>query len=87
MRAWAQRDARALAAIRRYDEILMSELDELFHALGFDELAAKARTLLMMGLATIDIERDRLEPSYRDRWLYIRDEMILARALESDHEA
>ena len=87
MRAWAQRDARALAAIRRYDEILMSELDKLFHALGFDELAAKARTLLMMGLATIDIERDRLEPSYRDRWLYIRDEMILARGPESGSEA
>ena len=65
----------------------MQELDELFRALCFDELAAKARTLLMMGLATIDIERDRLEPSYRDRWLYIRDEMILAPGTATDPDA
>ena len=77
MRAWAQRDERALAAIRRYDEILMGELDDVFLALGYDEVAAKARTLLMMGLATLDIERDRLEPSYRERWLYIRDALML----------
>lgn len=77
MRAWAQNDERALAAIRRYDEILMAELDALFHALGFDELAAKARTLVMMGLATVDIDRRLLDPGYRQRWHYIRDELIL----------
>ncbi len=77
MRAWAQNDARALAAIRRYDEILMAELDAVFLALGFDELAAKARTLVMMGLATVDIESKLMEPSYRERWHYIRDELML----------
>ena len=77
MRAWAHSDPRALAAIRRYDEILMAELDTVFLALGFDELAAKARTLVMMGLATVDIDRRLMEPSYRERWHYIREELIL----------
>ena len=77
MRAWAQSDDRAHAAIRRYDEILMAELDATFLALGFDELAAKARTLVMMGLATVDLDRDRLDPGFRERWFYIRDELML----------
>lgn len=77
MRGWAQSDARAQAAIRRYDETLMGELDQLFRDLGFDELAAKARTLVMMGLATVDIDRQLMEPGFRERWIYIRDELIL----------
>jgi hypothetical protein len=80
MRAWAQNDARAFAAIRRYDQMLMAELDAIFLALGFDDLAAKARTLVMMGLATVDIDRKLLDPGYRERWLYIRDELMLPQA-------
>ena len=77
MRAWAHRDERALAAIQRYDEVLMKNLDEVFAALGFDEIAAKSRTLLMMGLASVDLDASRLNPSYAERWAYIRDELIL----------
>jgi AcrR family transcriptional regulator len=77
MRAWAHSDARALAAIRRYDEMLMAELDAVFTALGYDELAAKARTLVMMALATVDVDRRLMNPSYRERWQYIRDELML----------
>ncbi len=77
MRAWAHSDARALAAIRRYDETLMAELDAVFLALGFDELAAKARSLVMIALATVDVDRRLMEPSYRERWHYIRDELML----------
>ncbi|MEM1432703.1 MAG: TetR/AcrR family transcriptional regulator, partial [Pseudomonadota bacterium] len=77
MRAWAQNDTRALIAIRRYDETLMAELDAVFLALGFDELAAKARTLVMMGLATVDLDRNLMHPGFRERWHYIRDELML----------
>ena len=77
MRAWARGDERARDAVRRYDETLMAELDQVFRDLGFDELAAKSRTLLMMGLATLDIDQRDAEPSFRDRWIYIRDALIL----------
>ena len=77
MRGWAQSDDRALEAIHRYDETLMGELDQVFRDLGFDELAAKSRTLVMMGLATLDIDQRGAEPTFRDRWIYIRDHLIL----------
>lgn len=77
MRAWAHRDARAHAAIRRYDEVLMQSLDEIFTALGFDEIAAKSRTLIMMGLASVDFDPKLMAPSFSDRWVYIRDQLIL----------
>ena len=77
MRAWAHWDARAQDAIRRYDEVLMQNLDRIFMALGYDKIAAKSRTLLMMGLATVDIDAAQLQPSYQERWSYIRDHLIL----------
>ena len=77
MRAWAQSDERAHAAVRRYDEALMKNLDDIFAALGFDEVAAKSRTLLMMGLASLDLDPDLVHPSFADRWAYIRDNLIL----------
>ncbi len=77
MRAWAQRDPRAREAVRRYDETLMQNLDEVFLDLGFDEIGAKARTLIMMGLATLDIDPKLLDPSFKDRWTYIRDQLVL----------
>lgn len=76
MRAWAHGDDRALAAIRRYDEVLMDQLDEIFLALGFDELAAKSRTLIMMGLSSLDLGQKGMKPTFHDRWLHIR-ELIL----------
>ena len=75
MRAWAHRDKRAFAAVRRYDDVLMQNLDQVFLSMGFDELAAKSRTLIMMGLASIDIDTD-IEPSFLERWQHIR-ELIL----------
>ena len=77
MRAWAQRDERAYAAVRRYDEVLIKNLDATFQALGFDELAAKSRTLVMMGLASLDLDPKLMQPSFADRWVYIRDSFIL----------
>jgi len=77
MRAWAQRDERAWAAIRRYDEVLIRNLDEIFLALGFDEISAKSRTLIMMGLASVDLDPKLMNPSFRERWVYIRDNLIL----------
>ena len=72
MRAWAHRDERALAAVRRYDEVLMDNLDQIFLALGFDEVAAKSRTLIMMGLASVEVDEN-LSPSFQERWFHIRD--------------
>ncbi len=83
MRAWAQRDQRASAAIRRYDEVLIKNLDEIFIQLGFDEIAAKSRTLLMMGLSSVDLDPKLMEPSFKDRWIYIRDHLILPKALST----
>ncbi len=77
MRAWAQMDDRANAAVRRYDEALSSNLDEMFLALGYEDLAAKARTLILMGLAKVDIDPDLMNPGFGDRWVYIRDELML----------
>ncbi len=77
MRAWAHRDKRAHAAIRRYDEVLTNNLDKIFIALGYDEIAAKSRTLVMMGLASVDIDPKRMVPSFQERWGYIRDNLIL----------
>jgi AcrR family transcriptional regulator len=77
MRAWAHWDTRAQDAIRRYDEVLMKNLDQIFEALGYEEIAAKSRTLLMMGLATVDIDAKQMQPSYQERWGYIRDHLIL----------
>ncbi len=73
MRAWAHGDKRAAAAVRRYDLLLMENLDRLFADMGFDELAAKSRTLILMGLASVEFDPKVMQPSYRERWLVIRD--------------
>ncbi|MEM8766890.1 MAG: TetR/AcrR family transcriptional regulator [Pseudomonadota bacterium] len=77
MRAWAHQDERALAAVRRYDEVLMANLDQIFLDLGFDELAAKSRTLIMLGLASLDVDEN-LSPSFQERWPQIRDLILTA---------
>jgi AcrR family transcriptional regulator len=78
MRAWAPRDKRAIAAIHRYDEVLSRNLDEMFVALGFDELSAASRTLIMMGLASVDLDPKLMDPTFAERWVYIRDNLILS---------
>jgi AcrR family transcriptional regulator len=78
MRAWAQKDQRAFDAVHRYDEVLIKNLDVIFLALGYDEIAAKSRTLIMMGLASVDLDPKLMNPSYADRWIYIRDTLILS---------
>jgi len=77
MRSWAQSDPRAAAAVQRYDEVLINNLDGMFVALGFDEIAAKSRTLIMMGLASVDLDPQLLDPGFGERWAYIRDQLIL----------
>jgi len=77
MRSWAQTDERACAAVRRYDAVLIKNLDEIFLALGFKEIAAKSRTLIMMGLASLDLDQNLMKPSFADRWHYIRDHLML----------
>ncbi len=78
MRAWAHRDKRARAAVRRYDKVLSENLDQIFMSLGFDELAAKSRTLIMLGLASVDVAPD-LNPSFEERWFQIRDLLLAGR--------
>lgn len=73
MRAWAHRDPRAAAAVRRYDEALMRNLDQIFLGLGFDELAAKSRTLILMGLASLAFDPEQMKPGFRERWMHIRE--------------
>ena len=75
MRAWAHRDDRALAAVQRYDDVLMERLDQIFLSLGFDELAAKSRTLIMMGLASLETTPS-LTPSFAERWGHIREVLL-----------
>ena len=75
MRAWAHRDERARAAVHRYDRVLMDNLDQIFLSLGFGELAAKSRTLIMLGLASVEIEAD-MQPSFQERWFHIRDLLL-----------
>ena len=77
MRAWAHRDERAAAAVRRYNRVLIANLDEIFRRLGFSELEAKSRTLIMMGLASMDLDVPLAEPNFGERWVYIRDHLIL----------
>ena len=60
------------AAVKRHDETMMRNLDELFAALGFDEVAAKSRTLIMMGLASVDIDQSDMNPTFQERWVHIR---------------
>jgi len=78
MRAWAHSDQQAHAAVQRYNKALMENLDEVFMALGFDELSAKSRTTIMMGLASIDFDPELMNPAFSERWGYIRDHFILA---------
>ena len=73
MRAWAHGDKRAAAAVRRFDKVLMDNLDRIFLELGFGELEAKARTLIMMGLSSVDFDPKVMQPSYQERWVVIRD--------------
>lgn len=81
MRAWAHRDNKAAAAVARYDSVLIQNLDAVFTALGFDALEAKSRTLVMMGLATLDLDPSLMAPTFAERWVYIRDHFILNDAL------
>ena len=53
----------------------MDNLDEIFLALGFDELAARSRTLIMIGLASMEIHSV-IAPTFLERWGHIR-QMIL----------
>jgi AcrR family transcriptional regulator len=78
MRAWANSDQRAAAAVRRFDKVLMENLDQLFMDMGFDEMAAKSRTLILMGLASVEFDPATMQPSYQERWAHIRD-LITAR--------
>ncbi len=73
MRAWAHGDERAAAAVRRFDKVLMDNLDQIFLDLNFDELAAKSRTLVMLGLSSVDFDPDVMQPSFQERWILIRD--------------
>lgn len=73
MRAWGHWDSTAAAAVRRHDKVLMKNLDEIFLALGFDELAAKSRTLIMLGLASVEFDQKTMVPSFQERWVHIRD--------------
>jgi len=77
MRYWAQADQYAAAAVRRYDAVLMQNLDQIFLQLGFNEIEAKSRTLIMMGLATVDLNLALTQPNFGDRWVYVRDNLIL----------
>lgn len=73
MRAWAHSDKRAAAAVRRYDRVLMENLDQLFVDMGFDEIGAKSRTLIMMGLASVEFDPAVMQPSFPERWVHIRE--------------
>jgi AcrR family transcriptional regulator len=73
MRAWAHGDKRAEAAVRRFDRVLMENLDQLFMDMGFAEMAAKSRTLILMGLASVDFDPQAMQPSYQERWVHIRE--------------
>ena len=73
MRGWAHGDKRAEAAVRRFDRVLMENLDQLFMDMGFDEMAAKSRTLILMGLASVDFDPEAMQPSYQERWVVIRE--------------
>ncbi len=85
MRFWANNDNRASAAIRRYDEVLTANLMGIFVQLGFDEMEAKSRTLIMLSIASLDIDPTLLNMELKDLWRFIRDNMLLpqARAIDS----
>lgn len=79
MRAWGHWDVGAAAAVRRHDKVLMERLDDIFLALGFDDIAAKSRTLIMLGLASVEFDQKTMVPTFQERWHHIRD-LILAGA-------
>ncbi len=77
MRSWAQTDPRAAAAVDRYLHALEKNLDEIFFALGYNEIEAKSRTLIMIGLASVELT-PKSKPDFGDRWRHIRDTLVLA---------
>ena len=77
MRSWGSNDPRAAAAVRRYDAVLADNLLEIFQQLGFESTAAKSRTLVMLGLASLEFDATLLDVELKDLWPYIRDNMVL----------
>ena len=41
--------------------------------LGFDELAAKSRTLIMIALSSAEFDSEMTQPSIQERWALIRE--------------
>lgn len=77
MRFWGNNDPRAAAAVRRYDAVLAENLMSIFGALGFERTAAKSRTLLMLGLASLEFDATLLDTELGELWPFIRDNMLL----------
>lgn len=80
MRFWANNDHRASAAIRRYDAVLTANLMAIFVQLGFEEIEAKSRTLIMLSIASLDFDPTLLDMELKDLWGFIRDNMVLPSA-------
>jgi AcrR family transcriptional regulator len=55
MRAWAESDARAKAAVERHDDIVLGFLTDCVEASGFDrhDAAVRAYALMMLGLGKV----------------------------------
>ena len=77
MRFWASQDARASAAIQRYDKVLTTNLMGIFRQLGFDEMQAKTRTLIMLSIASLDFDPTLMDIELKDLWVFMRDNMLL----------
>ncbi|MEM9623655.1 MAG: TetR/AcrR family transcriptional regulator [Pseudomonadota bacterium] len=84
MRSWAHDNPRARSAVERYDAALAQNLDDIFLSMGFDELEAKSRTLIMLGLASVHFDPD-MQPTMRERWHCIRSLIIPESSLSSIH--
>ena len=51
--------------------------------LGFDELAAKSRTLIMIALSSAEFDSEMTQPSIQERWALIRE--LFLPPLSVDH--
>ncbi|MFK7915648.1 MAG: hypothetical protein AB8B93_17155, partial [Pseudomonadales bacterium] len=80
MRFWGNNDERAAAAVRRYDAVLAENLMTIFGELGFDRTAAKSRTVVMLGLASLEFDSTLLDTELHELWPFIRDNMLLPRS-------
>ncbi len=72
MRAWARGDARALTAVRRLDQVLVSFFAANLEALGHGPEEALARAYLLVASATADME----PPAALPRDMALRDLML-----------